>query len=79
MMWAAGQALPDSEFLSWCFGDLRGATEFEVIVSSWPVSEGTEKKCSAYELYIEPNEAILRELVGRIQVKDAKKWLKENK
>ena len=65
------------EPLSFCFGDMRGRTEYEFYVSD--VVDGKEQsKADAYEMYVKPNEEYLMSLVDSISEYEGKKWLKNN-
>lgn len=79
-MWVAGKALSDN-FLEWCFGRLHSNTNYEVMVGPWPPVEDYDasKKCSIFDLYVKPNEKLLRKMISEVDVASAKKWLKENR
>lgn len=70
------------DFLRYCFGDTWGRCEFEMIICDWPYREGTKveecgEKYDIFELYVKPNEALLRDMVNRVSVSSAKKYLTE--
>lgn len=80
-MWIVGKALEGHNFLRWCFGDLDGQTEWEILVSSWPSVEGQAdaRKFSIFDLYIRPNEKLLKGMIDEVDAKSAEAWLKQNK
>lgn len=56
------------DMLLWCFGDVKGRTEYEFEVNG--------QKMDIYEMYVEPNSVYLYDLVtDNITAKDAQKWL----
>lgn len=72
------------DFLPWCFFDYCGRTEYEFIISPWPYTDGdlVEKvgqKVDVYNMYIRPNEAILRHMVEEVSANSAREYLKEDR
>lgn len=72
------------EFLPWCFGDTWGRTEWEFIMCPWPYGENElvsdqGEKVDIYGMYVEPNAGLLRDLVDRVTVSSAKKYLAEDR
>lgn len=77
--WVAGKAMKDADLISWCFSDLRGRCEYEMIVSPWPPKdEGFEEKVDVFTMYIKPNQNLLIEMINKVSVSSAKNWLKED-
>lgn len=78
---------PESErkkhdFLRWCFSDVCARCEYEFIVCPWPYKddeavENCGRKVDIYEMYVEPNADLLRDLVDRVSVSSAKAYLAE--
>lgn len=82
-MWVIGEAPDNTDFLRWCFGDLDGSCEYEMMMSAWPTeeencSENCSVKCSVFKLYVEPNEKLLRNMVNKVSISSAKTWLNNN-
>lgn len=69
-----------SDPLRWCFGDTHGRVQWEVGIGS-PFEEDASKyeKKSIYELYVEPNRALLMDIVNSASVASCKKYLKEER
>lgn len=68
--------------LHFCFGDVRGRTEYEFIACPWPYSNDEKVvdngiKVDTFTLYVEPNKDYLMSLVDQVDEKDCKKYLAE--
>ena len=71
-----------SDPLHFCFGDTWGRTEWEFIVCPWPYKEDEKvvdcgRKVDVFSMYVEPNSNLLMDMVNRVSVSSAKKWLAE--
>lgn len=64
--------------LSWCFIDVRGRSEYEFVMSPWG-GEGEPRKVDIYQMYVEPNEELLLDLVSRVTKSSAKEYLREER
>lgn len=64
--------------LSWCFGDTRGRCEYEFVMAPW-AGEGEERKVDIYQMYVEPNSELLLDIISRVTVSSAKKYLSEER
>ena len=70
----------DHEFLLWCFGEVHWRCEYEFQVLSWPDHEGDEPtKVDVYEMFLEPNETILKQMVSEVSLASAKKYRNEER
>lgn len=78
-MWVAGKAT-SNDFLEWCFGRTHSNTNYEMMVGPWPPVEDYDasEKFSVFDLYIKPNEKLLRKMISEVDVASAKRWLKDN-
>lgn len=68
--------------LHFCFGDVYGRTEYEFIMCPWPYREGefveqVGHKIDLFRMYVEPNSELLMDLVNRVTVSSARKYLAE--
>ena len=69
--------------LMWCFGDTWSRTEFEFIVCPWGGSDEDDKvfevgrKVDIFSMYVEPNGALLMDLVNRVSESSARAFLRE--
>lgn len=68
---------PVNDPLFYCFGDFWARAEYEMLISDLG-SRNTEKY-DIYELYVKPNAKLLMSMVESVDIKDAKKWLREDK
>ena len=64
--------------LSWCFGDVRGRSEYQFMVSPW-VGTGEPQKVDIYQMYVEPNKELLLDLVSRVTKNSAKEYILEER
>ena len=81
-MWVTGddKFRQEHDFLSWCFFDVRGRAEYEFLVLPWPSGdEDKAQKVDTYFMYVEPNAALLRQMVDQVSVSSAKKYLAEER
>lgn len=70
------------DFLGWCFMDVRGRCEYEMIISDWPYKEDAllkdvGEKYDIFELYVKPNAALLRDMVDCVSKNSAQVYLRE--
>lgn len=70
------------EFLSWCFIDVWGRCEYEMIICDWPYKEGalveeSGEKYDVYEMYVKPNAALLEDMVNRVTKSSAQAYIRE--
>lgn len=70
------------KFLSWCFMDVWGRCEYEMIICDWPYKDGAKvdecgEKYDIYELYVKPNAALLEDMVNRVTKSSAQAYLRE--
>lgn len=68
--------------LLFCFSDVWGRTEYEFIMCPWPYGDEDKvelvgKKVDIYTMYVEPNRELLMDLVSRVTVSSAKKYMSE--
>lgn len=64
--------------ISWCFSDVRGRCEYEFVMSPW-AGGGAPHKVDIYQMYVEPNRELLLDIVSRVTVSSAKKYLSEER
>lgn len=64
--------------LLFIFGDVWSRCEWEFLVGGLFNEENVEKQ-SVYDMYVKPNRDILLSMVDEITLRDAKRYLKENK
>lgn len=74
----------EHDFLRWCFGDVWGRAEYEMIICPWPYEddekiEDNGQKVDIFRLYCEPNEQLLRKMVDEVSVSSAQKYLREER
>ncbi len=67
-----------------CFSDVRGRAEYEFMMCPWPYRDGdfveqVGSKIDMFSMYIEPNAELLMDLVGRVTITSAKKYLSEER
>ena len=72
----------DRDKLMWLFGDVWARTEYEFIVSPWPYNDGDKvedigQKVDVFSMYVEPNADILLDMVDRVSVTSARRYLRE--
>lgn len=60
--------------IRFCFGDTGGRVEYEWGVSPWPPKENVGEKVDVYDMYIEPNRALLMDMLDNISLKSAREW-----
>ena len=71
--------------LHYCFGDVHHRCEFEFWIARWGGTTGEEKlkdeaeKIDIYDLYVVPNADLLMDIVNRISISSAKKYLSEER
>ena len=71
--------------LSFCFGDVWGRCECEFVVCPWGgLKEGAKVeevglKMDTYEMYVKPNADLLMDMVNRVTVSSARKYLSEER
>ena len=64
--------------LAWCFGDVRGRSEYEFVMS--PLAGGGEpQKVDIWTMYVEPNKELLLDLVSRVTPNSARTYLREER
>lgn len=67
-----------NEVIGFCFGDTRGRTEYEFIVSPW-VGKGEAEKVDTYRMYVLPNKKLLYDMVMNFSVASCRRVLKKYK
>ena len=72
----------DRDKLMWLFGDVWARAEYEFIVSPWPYEDGDKvgevgRKVDIFSMYVEPNADILLDMVDRVSVTSARRYLRE--
>lgn len=60
--------------IRFCFGDTWSRVEYEWIVSPWPPKDGEEQKVDVYSMYVEPNRALLMDMLDNVSLKSAREW-----
>lgn len=70
------------KFLPWCFLDVWGRCEYEMIISDWPYPDDAKvedigERYDVYELYVKPNAELLEDMVNRVSKSSAQAYLKE--
>lgn len=70
--------------LSFCFSDVWGRTEYEFIMCPWPYGDGDKveavgKKVDIYTMYVEPNAELLMDIVNRVTISSAKKYISDER
>lgn len=61
--------------IKFCFGDTWSRCDFEWIVFPWPPREGGKgQKVDVYGMYIEPNRALLMDMLDNVSLKSAREW-----
>lgn len=60
--------------LRFCFGDVWGRVEYEMIVTD--MFGKAEEKVDVYRMYVEPNRELLLDMVNRVTVSSARRYLK---
>lgn len=68
--------------LNFCFGDVWGRCEYEMVICPWPIgNDETVSECGIkvdlFEMYVKPNKDYLMKLVDSVDEKDCKRYLKE--
>lgn len=63
-----------SDPLSFCFGDTWGRVEWEFDISA-PFFDDNHYKMDIFTLYVKPNAQILLDMVEKVSVESAKRWL----
>ncbi len=67
----------DDDPLFWCFGDVCGRCEYEMLVGDFP--NGTKfEKYDIYTLYVKPNADLLMEMVNSVDKSSAALWLRQD-
>ena len=65
--------------LRFCFGDVAGRCEYEYAIRPAVSKEEDAKKVDVYQMYVEPNAEYLMNIVDRISVRSAQKYLREER
>ena len=60
--------------IRFCFGDTGGSFEYEWEVSPWPSKDGEKQKVDVYSMYVEPNRALLMDMLDNVSLKSAREW-----
>lgn len=60
--------------LFFCFGDVWSRVEYEMIVTD--MFGKTEEKVDVYRMYVEPNRDLLLDMINRVTVSSARRYLK---
>lgn len=73
-----------SDPLLFCFGDVWGRTEYEFMLCPWPYRDGdfveqVGHKVDMYTMYVKPNAELLMDIINRVTVSSAKKYLAEER
>lgn len=74
---------PETAFMQWCFGDLRGRNEYEIgmcpnnLIGSENATD-VSVRISIYDAFLANNEPVLRALVDSVDVASAERWLGED-
>lgn len=74
--------IPDP--LMFCFGDVWSRTEYEFIMCPWPYMDGEfveqfGHKVDMYTMYVKPNAELLMDIVNRVTVSSAKKYISDER
>lgn len=65
--------------LHFCFGDTWGRCEYEFVVSPWIGGGEDGYKVDTFEMYVRPNRELLMEIIDRVSVTSAKKYLSQKR
>lgn len=60
--------------IRYCFGDVWSRCEYEWIVTPWPPRDNQGEKVDVYDMYIEPNRALLMDMLDNVSLKSAREW-----
>ena len=60
--------------LRFCFGSVWGRVQYEMFVTD--MFGKTEEKVDVYQMYVEPNRELLLDMVNRVSVSSARRYLK---
>lgn len=63
--------------LFWCFGEVCGRCEYEMLVGDFPHGNKLEKH-DIYTLYVKPNAELLMSMVDSVNKNSAISWLRQN-
>lgn len=72
----ARKAIPDP--LSFCFIDFWARCQYEFVIKPW-VGKGEEQKVDIWTMYILLNRNILLDMISKVSVNSARKWLREER
>lgn len=64
--------------IRYCFGDVWSRCEYEWVVTPWPPKKNQGEKVDVYDMYIEPNRALLMDMLDRVSLKSAREWRTED-
>lgn len=69
------------QWTRWCFESLHWRAQWEVGFGAPFLRNGkwSGHKTDVYTLYIEPNAALLKQMVDEVSVNSCKQWIKEHK
>lgn len=68
----------EHDFLSFCFGDTRSRCEYEWLAApSPPGKDDKPEKVDVYTMYVEPNAKLLKDMVDRVSVSSAERYLRD--
>jgi len=68
----------EHDALSWCFSDVSGRCEYEFVMFPW-AGGGAPHKVDIYQMYVEPNKELLLDIISRVTISSAKKYLSEER
>lgn len=68
---------PSFNPLMYCFGDLWGHVEYEMMVQG--IFNDNSVKMSLWDMYVVPNAQLLMEMVNSVSVNSCREWLKSHK
>ena len=60
--------------ISYCFNDVWSQCEYEWVVSPWPPEDNERQKVDVYSMYVEPNRALLMDMLDNVSLKSAREW-----
>lgn len=58
----------------YCFSDVWSRVEYEWVVSPWSSKDGEKQKVDVYSMYVEPNRALLMDMLDNVSLKSAREW-----
>ena len=64
--------------IRYCFSDVWSRCEYEWTVTPLIPKENQGEKVDVYSMYIEPNRALLMDMLDRVSLKSAREWRTED-